>query len=240
MSVSPDGKWVVFGRQVDGKDDLVRIRPDGTGEFTDHALRGIAGRRAVLHARRRNDHVQGLGPQRQKKGGPPRTIQVYTIKHDGTNLQDAYPRQRRQLASVPGARWPPLRVHQVPHGREGLGSLHRRPPGRPAAAADPSQGLRRPRLHVLRRQQGRCSAAACPACRERASTSWTFPRSDSARSTSGRSWPRNSNRGLRRSYRASPQPLQERRESRLLAIAACAAPTGQAHGLCRSDASRDS
>jgi len=39
ISISPDGKWIVFGRQIDGKMDLWRMRPDGTGEeqitFTD-------------------------------------------------------------------------------------------------------------------------------------------------------------------------------------------------------------
>ncbi len=39
VSVSPDAKWIVFGRQIDGKMDLWRMRPDGTGEeqitFTD-------------------------------------------------------------------------------------------------------------------------------------------------------------------------------------------------------------
>ena len=39
VSVSPDGKWIVFGRQIDGKMDLWRMRADGSGEeqitFTD-------------------------------------------------------------------------------------------------------------------------------------------------------------------------------------------------------------
>ncbi|MCC7258972.1 MAG: PD40 domain-containing protein, partial [Gammaproteobacteria bacterium] len=39
VSVSPNGEWIVFGRQIDGKMDLWRMRPDGTGEqqitFTD-------------------------------------------------------------------------------------------------------------------------------------------------------------------------------------------------------------
>ena len=32
VSVSPDGQWVLFGRQTDGKMDLWKIRPDGTEE----------------------------------------------------------------------------------------------------------------------------------------------------------------------------------------------------------------
>ncbi|MGI9341458.1 MAG: TolB family protein [Gammaproteobacteria bacterium] len=39
VSISPDGEWVVFGRQIDGKMDLWRMRPDGSDEeqvtFTD-------------------------------------------------------------------------------------------------------------------------------------------------------------------------------------------------------------
>jgi len=44
VSISPDGQWVVFGRQIDGKLDLWRIRPDGTDEqqitFTDEWQEG--------------------------------------------------------------------------------------------------------------------------------------------------------------------------------------------------------
>ena len=39
VSISPNGEWIVFGRQIDGKMDLWRMRPDGTEEeqltFTD-------------------------------------------------------------------------------------------------------------------------------------------------------------------------------------------------------------
>ena len=39
VSISPDGEWIVFGRQIDGKMDLWRMRPDGSDEeqltFTD-------------------------------------------------------------------------------------------------------------------------------------------------------------------------------------------------------------
>ena len=32
VSVSPDGEWIVFGRQTDGKMDLWRMHPDGSDE----------------------------------------------------------------------------------------------------------------------------------------------------------------------------------------------------------------
>jgi Tol biopolymer transport system component len=31
VSISPDGQWIVFGRQLDGNMDLWRMRADGTG-----------------------------------------------------------------------------------------------------------------------------------------------------------------------------------------------------------------
>jgi len=46
VSVSPDGKWILFGRQIDGKMDLWMMRSDGTGErqltFTDDWQEGGA------------------------------------------------------------------------------------------------------------------------------------------------------------------------------------------------------
>ncbi len=32
VSVSPDGEWIVFGRQIEGEMDLWRMRPDGSDE----------------------------------------------------------------------------------------------------------------------------------------------------------------------------------------------------------------
>jgi Tol biopolymer transport system component len=44
VSVSPNGQWIVFGRQIDGKMDLWRMRPDGSDEqqitFTDDRQEG--------------------------------------------------------------------------------------------------------------------------------------------------------------------------------------------------------
>lgn len=87
VSVSPDGKWVVFGRQADGKDDLVRIRPDGTGEFTITHTAELQEGAPFYMPDSETIMFRAWDRSAQKKGGPPRTIQVYTIKHDGTNLQ---------------------------------------------------------------------------------------------------------------------------------------------------------
>ncbi len=44
VSISPNGEWIVFGRQIEGKMDLWRIRPDGSEEeqltFTDDYQEG--------------------------------------------------------------------------------------------------------------------------------------------------------------------------------------------------------
>ncbi|MCL4776331.1 MAG: PD40 domain-containing protein [Gammaproteobacteria bacterium] len=65
VSVSPDGKWIVFGRQIDGKMDLWRMRPDGSGEeqltFTDDWQEGAPfylpdNRTILLRAWRRSEY----------------------------------------------------------------------------------------------------------------------------------------------------------------------------------------
>ena len=50
VSVSPDGEWVVFGRQIDGKMDLWRMRPDGTEEQQITFSEDWQGRCTILFA----------------------------------------------------------------------------------------------------------------------------------------------------------------------------------------------
>jgi Tol biopolymer transport system component len=85
VSVSPDGKWVVFGRQQNGNDDLWRIRPDGSDEqqitrndeWQEGAPFYLPDSETILfRARRKAD---------QAKSPPP--ITVFTIRHDGTALK---------------------------------------------------------------------------------------------------------------------------------------------------------
>jgi Tol biopolymer transport system component len=93
VSVSPDGEWVVFGRQIDGKDDLWRIRPDGTDEqqitFTDDWQEG-----APFYL-----------PDSEKDMFPP-PMTVFTIKQDGT--------ERTQYTFDRGTNWAP---YPAPDGR---------------------------------------------------------------------------------------------------------------------------
>ncbi len=85
VSVSPNGKWIVFGRQIDGKLDLWRIRPDGTDEqqitFTDDWQEGAPfylpdNETILMRAWKRSEY----GKIR------PTPMTVFTIKHDGSEL----------------------------------------------------------------------------------------------------------------------------------------------------------
>lgn len=83
VSISPDGKWIVFGRQIDGKDDLWRMRSDGTGEeqitFTDDWQEGAPfylpdSETIMFRAPKRSEHGKFF----------PTPMTVFTMKHDGT------------------------------------------------------------------------------------------------------------------------------------------------------------
>jgi TolB protein len=83
VSVSPDGRWIVFGRQIDGKLDLWRMRADGTGEeqitFTDDWQEGapnyLPDNQTLLYRAWKRAEYGKIRPT-------PMTI--FTIKHDGT------------------------------------------------------------------------------------------------------------------------------------------------------------
>jgi len=85
VSVSPDGEWIVFGRQKEGMMDLWRIRPDGSDEqqitFTEDLEEGapfyLPDNETILYrAWSRQDVLNKVRP---------RPMTVYTIKHDGTD-----------------------------------------------------------------------------------------------------------------------------------------------------------
>lgn len=85
ISVSPNGKWIVFGRQTDGNMDLWRMHADGTGEeqitFTKDWDEGrpmyLPDSETVMF---RAWKYQDFGKIR------PTPMTVFTIKHDGTGL----------------------------------------------------------------------------------------------------------------------------------------------------------
>jgi TolB protein len=83
VSISPNGEWVVFGRQIDGKMDLWRMRPDGTDEqqitFTDDWQEG-----APFYLPD-NETILTRAWKRSEYGKVrPTPMTVFTVKHDSS------------------------------------------------------------------------------------------------------------------------------------------------------------
>jgi Tol biopolymer transport system component len=97
VSVSPDGEWVLYTRQIDGSLDLWKMRPDGSEDqqitFTDEWQEGgsfyLDNETIIYRAWKKSD---------QGQRGMPMTI--FTIKHDGTDT--------RQITHDDGTNWAPF------------------------------------------------------------------------------------------------------------------------------------
>ncbi|OGL40552.1 MAG: hypothetical protein A3C43_01445 [Candidatus Schekmanbacteria bacterium RIFCSPHIGHO2_02_FULL_38_11] len=97
VTVSPDGKWILFGRQIDGKMDLWKMKSDGTGETqitkTPDWQEGGAGymsdSKTILY---RAWKIEDDG----KRSKP---MQIFTIKDNGTDL--------KQITKEEGTNWAP-------------------------------------------------------------------------------------------------------------------------------------
>ncbi len=84
VSVSPNGEWVVFGRNINGVQDLWRMRPDGSDEqqitFTEDWQEGapfyLPDNETILYRAWRNSEYGEVSPT---------PMTVFTIKHDGTD-----------------------------------------------------------------------------------------------------------------------------------------------------------
>jgi Tol biopolymer transport system component len=84
VSVSPNGEWIVFGRQVDGKMDLWRMRPDGSDEqqitFTADWQEGapfyLPDSETILTRAWKHSDIEA--------GVRPTPMTVFTVKHDGS------------------------------------------------------------------------------------------------------------------------------------------------------------
>lgn len=86
VSVSPDGQWITFGRQIDGNMDLWVMRADGTGEF--QVTRTAEWQEGAPFFMPDNEHIifRAWRAADYKKIKPtPMTI--FTIKRDGTDLR---------------------------------------------------------------------------------------------------------------------------------------------------------
>lgn len=86
VAVSPDGKWLVFGREHDGKNDIWVMRPDGSGErqvtHTDDWQEGhpmfLPDSKRIMYRAWRQSEIGKIKPT-------PMTI--FTIKLDGTDMR---------------------------------------------------------------------------------------------------------------------------------------------------------
>jgi len=102
VSVSPDGKWILFSRQIDGKLDLWKMRPDGSDEqqltFTPNWQEGgsffIDDNTIIFRAWDIKDQAQ--------RGMP---MSIFTMNADGSN--------RKRITNDSGTNWAP---HPAPDG----------------------------------------------------------------------------------------------------------------------------
>jgi len=104
--VAPNGKWILFGRQIDGKMDLWTMKVDGSGQkritFTDDWQEGGAqimadSKTIITRAWKRADQGQGRGMM---------PMQIFTLKRDGSG--------RKQITDEDGTHWAP---YPAPDGR---------------------------------------------------------------------------------------------------------------------------
>jgi len=85
VSVSPDGKWILFSRQIDGKLDLWKMHPDGTneiqithtGDWQEGGSFYMPDSKTILFRAWKREF--------ESRRGMPMTI--FTIKDDGTDLK---------------------------------------------------------------------------------------------------------------------------------------------------------
>ncbi len=104
VSVSPDGEWLLFGRLIDGRMELWRMRPDGTDEFqiTDTPELQEGGAFYMPDS----EHIIYRAWKRSDEGQRGMPMTIYTIKHDGT--------ETKQITHEPGMNWSP---HPAPDGK---------------------------------------------------------------------------------------------------------------------------
>lgn len=102
VSVSPNGKWILFSRQIDGKLDLWKMRPDGSEQkqitFTDNWQEGgsffMDDETIIFRAWDIKDQAQ--------RGMP---MSIFTMNADGSG--------RKRITTDAGTNWAP---HPAPDG----------------------------------------------------------------------------------------------------------------------------
>jgi Tol biopolymer transport system component len=104
--VAPNGRWILFGREIDGKMDLWTMGLDGSHQkritFTDDWQEGGAqilpdSETIIARAWKRQDQGKGRGML---------PMQIFTLKRDGSD--------RKQITTDEGTHWAP---YPAPDGR---------------------------------------------------------------------------------------------------------------------------
>lgn len=86
VSISPDGQWIAFGRQIDGKMDLWVMKSDGTGER--QVTRTDDWQEGAPFFLPDNDHIIFRAWKRSDyKRVRPTPMTVFTVRRDGSDLR---------------------------------------------------------------------------------------------------------------------------------------------------------
>lgn len=96
VTISPDGKWIFFGRQINGNMDIWRMRPDGTHQqqltFTDDWQEGAPypmpdNKHIIFRAWKKSEknHLEEMSKKTGEHYQTPMTI--FTMTYDGKDVQ---------------------------------------------------------------------------------------------------------------------------------------------------------
>ncbi|HTY38608.1 MAG TPA: hypothetical protein VMH23_15925 [Bacteroidota bacterium] len=97
VSMSPDGSWILFTRQIDGKLDLWRMRPDGTEQTQiTHTDEWQEGGSFFLD----NETILYRAWERKSQGMRGMPMTIFTIRLDGTGT--------KQITTDAGTNWAPF------------------------------------------------------------------------------------------------------------------------------------
>ncbi len=104
VCVSPDGEWILFGRQIDGKMDLWLMKPDGTEEkqitFTEEWQEGGA---FWID----NETILFRAWDRKVEGTRPMPMTIFTMKKDGSDV--------KRITHDDGTNWAPYPAPDKEH-----------------------------------------------------------------------------------------------------------------------------
>lgn len=104
VCVSPNGEWILFGRQTDGKMDLWLMRPDGNDEhqitFTEDLQEGGA---FWID----NETIIYRAWERKVQGTRPMPMSIFTMKKDGSDV--------KRITHDDGTNWAPYPAPDKEH-----------------------------------------------------------------------------------------------------------------------------